>query len=45
LKKRKKARGWRVRLARLRWPALLAPYKRLIAVGLGMLCVIMLGAP
>jgi len=44
LRKKKTRRGWRIRLARLRWPALLAPYKRPIAIGLGMVCVIMLGA-
>jgi penicillin-binding protein 1B len=44
LTKKKKGRGWRIRLARLRWPALLAPYKRQIAIGVGTLCVILLGA-
>jgi penicillin-binding protein 1B len=43
LKKKKKA-GWRVRLPRLRLPALLAPYKRRIAIGLGVTGVVMLGA-
>jgi penicillin-binding protein 1B len=42
--KKKKTRGWRVHITRLRWPALLAPYKRAIAIVLGMVCVIMLGA-
>jgi penicillin-binding protein 1B len=44
LRKKKSGRGWRIRFARLRWPALLAPYKRPIAIGLTTLCVIMLGA-
>ncbi len=44
MRKKKKGRGWRIRLARFRWPALLAPYKRRIAIGLGVLAVVMLGA-
>jgi penicillin-binding protein 1B len=34
LKKKKKRGGWRVRMARLRWPAVLAPYKGRIWLGL-----------
>jgi penicillin-binding protein 1B len=44
LKKKKKAAGWRIRLPRLRWPALLAPYRRRITIGLGVTAVVMLGA-
>jgi len=44
LRKKKSRRGWRIRFARFRWPALLAPYKRPIAIGLGIGCVILLGA-
>jgi penicillin-binding protein 1B len=35
--------GWRIRLARLRWPAVLRPYKRHITIGLAALAVIMVG--
>jgi len=44
LKRQKKKSGWRVRLPRLSWPALLAPYRRKIAIGLGVAGVVMLGA-
>jgi penicillin-binding protein 1B len=45
LKKRaSKKSGWRVRLARLRWPAWLAPYRRHILIGLGVMTVVMLGS-
>ena len=44
MRKKKTRRGWRIRLKRFRSPALLAPFRRRIAIGLGMLCVIMLGA-
>jgi penicillin-binding protein 1B len=44
LRKRKKGRGWRIRLPRLRWPAVLAPYRRQITIGLGVTGVVMLGA-
>jgi penicillin-binding protein 1B len=44
LKKKKQAAGWRIRLARVRWPAFLAPYKRPIAIALGVSCAIMIGA-
>jgi penicillin-binding protein 1B len=43
LKKKKKA-GWRIRLSRLRWPSLLAPYRRQIKIGLGVTAVVMFGA-
>lgn len=43
MKKRKGRGGWRVRLPRLRWPAILAPYKRRITIGLGVAGVVMLG--
>jgi penicillin-binding protein 1B len=43
LKKKKKGGGWRIRLPRSRWPAVLAPYKRHIAIGLGVTGVVMLG--
>jgi penicillin-binding protein 1B len=44
LKKKKGRRGWRIRLSRLRWPALLAPYRRQIKIGLGVTGVVVLGA-
>jgi penicillin-binding protein 1B len=44
LKKKKKTAGWRIRLPRTRWPAVLAPYKRRIMIGLGVTGVVMLGA-
>jgi len=44
LKKKKTRGGWRIRLARLRWPAVLALYKRKITIGLGVAAVVMLGA-
>ncbi len=44
MKKKKGRRGWRIRLSRLRWPAVLAPYKRQITIGLGVTGVVMLGA-
>lgn len=43
MKKKQKAKGWRVRLPRLSWPAVLAPYKRRIMLGLAVMCVIALG--
>ena len=36
--------GWRIRLSRLRWPAVLAPYRRRILIGLGVLGWLVLGA-
>ncbi len=42
--RKKKGRGWRIRLPRLRWPSLLARYKRQIKIGLGVTAVVMLGA-
>jgi len=44
LKSKKKRKGWRIRLPRLRWPATLAPYRRNITIGLGVAAVVMLGA-
>jgi len=44
LKKKAKKSGWRVRLARLRWPAWLAPYRRHILIGLGVTTLVMLGS-
>ncbi|MBY0494355.1 MAG: PBP1A family penicillin-binding protein [Cyanobacteria bacterium] len=44
MRKKKNGRGWRVRLPRLRWPALLVPYKRHILIGLGVTGIVMLGA-
>ena len=44
MRKKKRRRGWRIRLKRLRWPAVLAPYKRQITIGLGVTGVVMLGA-
>jgi penicillin-binding protein 1B len=44
LRKKKKAAGWRIRLPRLRWPAILSPYRRKITIGLGVAAVVMLGA-
>ncbi len=42
-KKSTKARGWRIRLARLRWPAFLLPYRKPIAIGLAVLAVASVG--
>jgi penicillin-binding protein 1B len=42
-KKKKKAAGWRVRLPRLSWPKVLAPYQRRILIVLGATGVVMLG--
>jgi penicillin-binding protein 1B len=44
LRKKPKAKGWRVRLPRLSWPKILAPYRRKITIALGMAAVVMLGA-
>jgi len=44
LKKKAKKSGWRVRLARLRWPKWLAPYRRQILIGLGVIAVVTLGS-
>jgi penicillin-binding protein 1B len=41
--RKKKGGGWRIRLKRLRWPAVLAPYKRRIMIGLGLSAVLALG--
>jgi penicillin-binding protein 1B len=43
--KKKKAHksGWRVRVARMRWPALLQPYKRHLAIAAALLAVITVG--
>ena len=35
--------GWRVRIAKLRWPALLLPYRRHLMVGAAVIAVIMVG--
>jgi penicillin-binding protein 1B len=43
LKKKRKAAGWRVRLPKLRWPKLLARYRRQITIALGVTAVVMLG--
>ncbi len=44
MKKKKKAvRGWRIRLPRFRWPAVLARYKRHVAIGVGVTAVVTLG--
>ena len=45
MKKRsaKKSGGWRVRLARLRWPAFLRPYRRHVLIGLASLAVVAVG--
>jgi penicillin-binding protein 1B len=43
LKKKAKS-GWRVRLARLRWPAWLLPWRRQILIGLGVMGVALLGS-
>jgi penicillin-binding protein 1B len=42
--KSRKGGGWRIRLSRLRWPSLLAPYQRQIKIGLGVTAVVMFGA-
>ena len=42
--KKKKARGWRIRLSRLKWPRLFAPYRRQIMIGLGVIGVALLGS-
>ena len=36
--------GWRIRLARLRWPAILLPYRRQITIGLAVTGVVLLGS-
>jgi penicillin-binding protein 1B len=41
--KKKKGGGWRIRLKRLRWPAVLAPYRRRIMIGLAVTAVVALG--
>ena len=38
-----KGGGWRIRLARMRWPAVLLPYKRHITIGLAALAVLAVG--
>jgi penicillin-binding protein 1B len=45
LKKKKPAKrgGWRIRVARLRWPALLRPYKKPITIGLAAIAVLAVG--
>ena len=43
MKKRAKKTGWRLRLARLHWPRWLAPYRRHIYLGLGLVAVVTLG--
>ena len=46
MKKKKKAAktfGWRIRLARLRWPAMLLPYKKPITIGLAVIGVLGVG--
>ena len=42
--KKKAKSGWRVRLARLRWPAWLRPWRRQILIGLGVMGVALLGS-
>ncbi len=42
--KRTKKSGWRRRLARLRWPAWLAPWRRHILIGLGVTALVALGS-
>jgi penicillin-binding protein 1B len=44
LTKRTKKSGWRLRLARLRWPAWLAPWRRQILMGLGVIALVALGS-
>lgn len=44
MRKKAKKAGVRARLARLRWPAWLAPYRRYILIGLGVIAVVMLGS-
>jgi penicillin-binding protein 1B len=43
VRKKKGRGGWRIRLARLRWPAVLAPYKRRITIGLAVAAVAAVG--
>ena len=45
MKKKRSARprGWRIRLARPRWPAFLLPHKKPIAIGLAAIAVIAVG--
>ena len=43
MRKKKKAAGWRIRLPRFRWPAVLARYRRRITIALGLAAVVMLG--
>ena len=38
-----KGRGWRLRIAKVRWPALLVPFKRPIIIGAAVLAVITVG--
>ena len=40
---KKTKRGWRVRLPRLRWPALLVPYKRHLTIALCVIAVLIVG--
>ena len=42
-KRPKKGAGWRIRLARLRWPAILLPYKKPIILGLAVIGVLTVG--
>jgi penicillin-binding protein 1B len=41
--KKKKSRGWRIRLSRLKWPSILAPHRRRIMMALGVIGVAFLG--
>ncbi len=46
MKKKKattKSRGWRIRIAKLRWPALVRPYKRHLLIGAAVLAVTAVG--
>ena len=44
MKKRKATtKGWRIRLARLRWPAVVRPYRRHITIAFAVVAVIMVG--
>jgi len=44
LRKKGKKSGWRIRLARLRWPRWLMPYRRKILIGLGVMALAVLGS-
>ncbi|MEO7157529.1 MAG: PBP1A family penicillin-binding protein [Vicinamibacterales bacterium] len=44
MKKKKKTRGWRISWPHPTWPSLVAPYRRGILLGLGVLGVALLGA-